>query len=100
MESICFKNIAFSVINVGFLFGYIVEDNKAKKYLNNSFSKVVSSSFISSNFIYDLDLKNMISRKISNNLLSASKKGKVPMLKLNEIEKFANNINILNEKKD
>lgn len=80
------------------------ENIDTRERLNNTFNEeLVESSFISSNFGYELDPNegNILDKKRTNNLIKTYEKEgkKLPMLNMNEINKFADYINNMIDKR-
>ena len=80
------------------------ENIDTRDRLNKTFSEeLVDSSYISSNFGYELNPNegNFIEKRKTNNIINSYKKeGKsLPMLNLNEIDKFADYINDMIDKR-
>lgn len=89
---------------VGLFINCEEESSDSKMPLNKTFSEqLVSSSFISSNFGYEIDPEagNIFDRRKANKELNQLKKEgkKIPMLNISEIDNFANYINELNDKR-
>lgn len=80
------------------------ENIDTRDRLNKTFTEeLVDSSFISSNFGYELnpDEGNFLEKRKTNSIINSYKKdGKsLPMLNMNEIDNFANYINSMIEKR-
>ena len=88
----------------GIPLGLIINCEKEKNRFNKTFTEeLLYSSYIHSNFGYELnpDYGNYIERKKTNKLISKYKKNNenLPTLNIDEIDKFADDINEMIEKR-
>lgn len=74
------------------------EDNDIHSKLEKTFTKeLLDTSYIASNFGYELDENNFIEKRKINKLTKNGEE--LPILNLNEINKFADYINNMIEKR-